>query len=80
MIRSSSTRRTRSTSRGSTTGTSRSGHGLHFCLGAPLARLEGQLALGTLVGRLPLMELAADEPVYKENLILRGLATLPVTF
>jgi cytochrome P450 len=56
------------------------GHGLHFCLGAPLARLEGQLALGTLVGRLPLMELAADEPVYKENLILRGLASLPVTF
>jgi cytochrome P450 len=56
------------------------GHGLHFCLGAPLARLEGQLALGTLVGRLPLMELATDEPVYKENLILRGLAELPVTF
>ena len=56
------------------------GHGLHFCLGAPLARLEGQIALGTLVGRLPLMELAIDEPVYKENLILRGLASLPVTF
>ena len=56
------------------------GHGLHFCLGAPLARLEGQLALGTLVGRLPLMELATDEPVYKENLILRGLAELPITF
>ena len=56
------------------------GNGLHFCLGAPLARLEGQLALGTLVGRLPLMELATDEPAYKENLILRGLAALPVTF
>jgi cytochrome P450 len=56
------------------------GHGLHFCLGAPLARVEGQLALGTLVARLPLMELAIDEPVYKENLILRGLASLPVTF
>jgi cytochrome P450 len=56
------------------------GHGLHFCLGAPLARLEGQLALSTLVGRLPLMELAVDRPEYKENLILRGLAALPVTF
>jgi cytochrome P450 len=56
------------------------GHSLHFCLGAPLARIEGQLALGTLVARLPLMELAADEPEYKENLILRGLAALPVTF
>jgi cytochrome P450 len=56
------------------------GHGLHFCLGAPLARLEGQLALATLVGRLPLMELAVEQPEYKENLILRGIASLPVTF
>jgi len=56
------------------------GYGLHFCLGAPLARLEGQLALGTLVRRLPAIDLAVDEPTYKENLILRGLATLPVTF
>jgi cytochrome P450 len=56
------------------------GHGAHFCLGAPLARLEGQLALGTLAERLPRMEPAADVPVYKENLILRGLAALPVTF
>jgi cytochrome P450 len=56
------------------------GHGLHFCLGAPLARLEGQLALSTLVARLPLMELAVDQPEYKENLILRGIASLPVTF
>jgi cytochrome P450 len=56
------------------------GHGVHFCLGAPLARLEGQLALGTLVARLPLIELAVDEPEYKENLVLRGLASLPVTF
>ena len=56
------------------------GHGLHFCLGAPLARLEGQLALVTLVGRLPLMELAVEQPEYKENLILRGIASLPVTF
>jgi unspecific monooxygenase len=56
------------------------GYGLHFCLGAPLARLEGQLALGTLVRRLPAMDLAVDAPAYKENLILRGLAELPVTF
>ena len=56
------------------------GHGLHFCLGAPLARLEGQLALAALVGRLPLMELAVEQPEYKENLILRGIASLPVSF
>jgi unspecific monooxygenase len=56
------------------------GHGIHFCLGAPLARLEGQLALATLFRRLPGLELAVDVPEYKENLVLRGLAALPVTF
>ncbi|MBV9933717.1 MAG: cytochrome P450 [Actinobacteria bacterium] len=54
--------------------------GIHFCLGASLARLEGQVALATLARRLPTMELAVDRPEYKENIVLRGLAALPVTF
>src|SRR5207244_4334859 len=54
------------------------GSGIHFCLGAPLARLEGQLALPALVRRFPAMELAVDRLDYKENLVLRGLAALPV--
>jgi len=54
--------------------------GIHFCLGASLARLEGQVALATLARRLPTLELAVDRPEYKENLVLRGLASLPVTF
>jgi len=54
--------------------------GIHFCLGASLARLEGQVALATLARRLPAMELAVDRPEYKENLVLRGLAALPVRF
>ena len=52
--------------------------GIHFCLGAPLARLEGQVALATLATRLPGIELTADELTYKENIILRGLESLPV--
>lgn len=54
--------------------------GIHFCLGASLARLEGQIALATVARRLPRMELAVDRPEYKENIVLRGLASLPVTF
>jgi cytochrome P450 len=53
------------------------GQGIHFCLGSPLARLEGRIALRELVTRAPGMRLAG-EPVWKENVTLRGLATLPV--
>lgn len=53
------------------------GLGPHFCLGAPLARLEGRVALSKLVARFPRARLAAD-PVYKPNVTLRGLATLSV--
>ncbi|MCU1463130.1 MAG: eryF [Acidimicrobiales bacterium] len=55
------------------------GYGLHFCLGAPLARLEGQVALATLAQRLPGMRLVDEHPPYKENVVLRGLSELPVT-
>jgi cytochrome P450 len=52
------------------------GLGVHFCLGLPLARLEGELAFTQLANRQ--LELATERPVYKENLTLRGLAELPV--
>jgi cytochrome P450 len=56
------------------------GFGIHHCLGAPLARLEGQVALEAFVTRFPGAELMTDAPEYKENVVLRGLAALPVTF
>jgi len=56
------------------------GWGMHFCLGAPLARAEGQIAIDALVRRLPKLELVTDEPEYRESLTLRGLKTLQVRF
>jgi pimeloyl-[acyl-carrier protein] synthase len=56
------------------------GWGIHFCLGAPLARLEGQIAIGTLVRRLPKLALATDRPEHRLSLTLRGLTSLPVSF
>jgi cytochrome P450 len=53
-------------------------HGIHYCVGAPLARLEAEVALGTLVQRFPDMRLLDESPGYKENIVLRGLAALPV--
>jgi cytochrome P450 len=38
------------------------GHGIHFCMGAPLSRLEARIALGDILGRMPHIELASDEP------------------
>ncbi len=55
-------------------------HGPHFCLGAALARLEGQIALGTLLRRCPDLQLAAEPLAWREELLLRGLHRLPVTF
>ncbi|MCU1450433.1 MAG: eryF [Acidimicrobiales bacterium] len=55
------------------------GLGAHFCLGAPLARVEGQVALETLSRRVGEIGLGVEQPEYKENIVLRGLAALPVT-
>lgn len=55
------------------------GAGIHFCLGAPLARMEGQIAFEKLAKRIPRFELTA-EPTYRENFVLRGLHTLPISF
>jgi cytochrome P450 len=56
------------------------GHGIHFCLGAPLARLEGQIAIGTLLDRTSGLELAvpADELRWRQSIVMRGLESLPV--
>jgi len=52
--------------------------GIHYCLGAALARLEGQVAIGSLVRRFPDIELAA-QPRYRDHFVLRGLQSLEVT-
>ena len=56
------------------------GYGIHFCLGAPLARVEGEIALRTLTQRFKNLRLLADPPPYKEMITLRGLESLPVSF
>jgi cytochrome P450 len=55
------------------------GKGPHFCLGAPLARLEAAVALLKVTARFPQARLAG-EPQYKPNLTLRGMASLEVAF
>ncbi|MGB8996863.1 MAG: cytochrome P450 [Pseudonocardiaceae bacterium] len=56
------------------------GHGIHHCLGAPLARLEGRVAIAALIDRFPRLRLAvpADELVWRPSLLVNGLAALPV--
>jgi cytochrome P450 len=53
------------------------GAGVHFCLGAPLARLELEISFSTMLARLPRMELL-EEPSWKPNYIIRGLEALRV--
>jgi cytochrome P450 len=55
------------------------GGGVHHCLGAALARLEGQVAIGTLVRRFPALALATDRLEWNGRIVLRGLSALPVT-
>jgi cytochrome P450 len=56
------------------------GHGIHYCLGAPLARLEAQVAFGQLMARHPDLRLAvpAEDLRWRPGLLLRGLHELPV--
>ena len=56
------------------------GQAAHFCLGAPLARLEGQIALATLFRRFPDLRLAESPESlrWRKSLIVRGLERLPV--
>ena len=52
----------------------------HFCFGAPLARLEGEIAFETILRRLPNMALVSPSATWRSNLSFRGLTTLPLTF
>ena len=58
------------------------GQGIHFCLGAPLARLEAQIAIDTLLRRIPNLRLkvSPDSLRWRPSMILRGLDALPVVF
>ncbi|MGV4926908.1 cytochrome P450 (plasmid) [Streptomyces sp. BHT-5-2] len=56
------------------------GGGIHYCIGAALARAEAQIALTALARRLDSPRLVADPPPYRENAILRGPERLPVAF
>jgi cytochrome P450 len=58
------------------------GLGVHYCLGAPLARLEGQIAINTLMGRAPDLRLAVPRQKlrWRGGLVLRSLKALPVEF
>lgn len=54
-------------------------HGPHFCLGAALARLEGQIAIATTLERFPQLRLATECPAWKPLFAFRGLQSLPLT-
>jgi cytochrome P450 len=58
------------------------GHGVHYCLGAPLARLEGQIAIGTLLRRMPNLRLTVppETLVHPVSVVIRGLQAMPVAF
>ncbi|MGH3782382.1 MAG: cytochrome P450 [Pseudonocardiaceae bacterium] len=56
------------------------GNGPHFCLGAPLARLEGEIAIGALLRRLPTLRLDTDTIEWGSKPVLRGLERLPVAY
>jgi cytochrome P450 len=56
------------------------GQGMHYCLGAPLARLEAQIAIGTLLAGAPNLRLKGnpDDLKWRSGFVLRGLEKLPV--
>jgi cytochrome P450 len=56
------------------------GHGIHYCLGAPLARLEGEVAFGALLARFPSLTLAvpASSLRWRPSSLIHGLESLPV--
>jgi len=54
------------------------GDGIHFCLGAPLARAEAQIAIGTLIQRFPKLRLLDEEPEWGGTFIIRGPKRLNV--
>ena len=55
------------------------GGGPHFCLGATLARIESQAAFGAVLRRFPHLELATEQPTYRDHFVIRGLTGLKVS-
>jgi len=57
------------------------GGGIHFCLGAQLARIEAEIAISTLLRRLPDLRLDnAENPQWRSTFVLRGLKVLPASW
>jgi pimeloyl-[acyl-carrier protein] synthase len=56
------------------------GYGIHHCLGAPLARVEGQVTINMLLRRMPNLQLTTAPLEWRETVTLRGLKALPITF
>jgi cytochrome P450 len=56
------------------------GHGIHFCVGAALARLEGPIAIQTVLRRMPGLRLAATDVTWNPGFLLRSVKSLPVVF
>ena len=58
------------------------GQGIHFCLGAPLARLEAEIAFNTLLRRVPTLRLGVNVEAlrWRPSMLLRGLEALPVQY
>ena len=54
------------------------GQGIHFCVGAQLARLEARIALPALLARFPELALAGQPPEWHDSLIARGMKAFPV--
>jgi cytochrome P450 len=56
------------------------GHGIHYCLGAPLARVEGAVAMQSLLQRFPNLHLSTDSLTWKHDVAIRSLESLPVAW
>ncbi len=56
------------------------GYGIHFCIGAALARMESQITFDTIIRRLPNLQMVGETPEFRPNYSLRGLIALPVEF
>ena len=56
------------------------GYGIHFCLGAPLARVETAITITTILRRLPKLRLTADTLEWHPTIVSRALKALPVAF
>jgi cytochrome P450 len=56
------------------------GHRIHFCIGAPLARLEARLAITAILRRCLDLALQSNQLIWSDSLVLRGVRSLPISF